>query len=436
MAASQNQPVQQQGLNLWRLLLLLAIFASACTDPRPAADAGQERVDAGIELDGSEAPGDACITADAGLVRDAGLLPDAGWPCSVQSVQRGPLMPQPGALFIAHLGLGGFALGEATLAQLPDGTRILIDVGNDSHASDVVQAVQLFFGDRRVDYVVLTHHHADHEDALPDIIAQLQVQEVLHRGLTDLTEAANDNVMAELCAARADVTMVPLCTNADVRCEPEAWARPATACSLPWQADGPHLQILAANAQTASSSYERTVGPLHAVDSNGENARSLVGLLRHGPFAYVFAGDLTGGGSDTDPVEAFYVQHLQDTLPAADVLHLSHHGRDTSSSQEWMDHVMPADGRPRVAVAGISTAHLGSPHDSVVQTVLPRLGGASLYVTKVALGGAAQGLVDAQGGTVRVLTEQDGLQYAVQAVDEDGRAVQTQLVRSSGACAL
>ncbi len=230
--------------------------------------------------------------------------------------------------------------------------------------------------------------------------------------------------------------MVPLCTNSDLRCEAAAWAQPATACTLPWQAEGPHLQILGANAQTANVSYERTVGPLHAVDNNGENARSLVGLLRHGPFAYVFAGDLTGGGSDTDPVEAFYVQRLQDTLPSADVLHLSHHGRDTSSSQTWMDHVMPADGRPRVAVARISTAHLGSPHDSVVQAVLPRLSGASLYVTKVALGGASEGVVDPRGGTVRVLTEQDGLQYAVQAVDEDGRVVQTQLVRSSGACAL
>lgn len=416
---------------------MLTALGSACTDASPAADAGFERADAGIEradagiaLDGSEAPEDASVPPDAGLV------PDAGWPCRAQSVQREPLMPQPGALFIAHLGLGGFALGEATLAQLSDGTRILVDVGNDSHASDVVQAVQFFFGDRRIDYVVLTHHHADHEDGLPDIVADLQVQEVLHRGLTDLTEAANENVMQELCAARADVTMVPLCTHADTRCDPAAWEQPATDCALPWRSAGPHLEILAANAQTADASYERTVGPLHAVDSNGENARSVLGVLRHGPFAYVFAGDLTGGGSDTDPVEAFYVRQLQGELPAADVLHLSHHGRDTSSSQDWMDHVLPNDGRPRVAVAGISTAHLGSPHDSVVQAVLPRLGGAGLYVTTVALGGASQELFDAQGGTVRILTEQDGLQYVVQAADEEGRVVHTEQVRTSGACAL
>jgi len=422
-----------------RLLLALVLGIAGCSRApatSSAGDAGRASVDAQAPDAGVEprdaGPSDA-IATDAALLDAA--APDAATTprCETTPIDAPALTPTPGTLFLLHLGLGGFALGEATLAVLPDGTRVIIDVGNDSHADDVVAAARATFGDDRVDLVVLTHHHADHEDALPDVLAALDVGRVVHRGLTDLTDAANPDVMAELCAAAAVVAVAPVCTNGHSGCEPAAWRAPATACELPWTA-GSNLILLGANARTSDADYAAEVGPLLTDDGNGENARSLVGVLAHGPFRYVFAGDLTGGGSDTDPVEGWYVRALGARLPAADVLHLSHHGRDTSSGPEWRAHLLPLDGRPRTAVAGVSLAHVGSPHRSVVRDVAPHLQGAGLFVTRVAPGGGADGVFDAGGGSVRIRTEPGGEAYLVQAVDPAGVVLRSERTTSAAAC--
>jgi hypothetical protein len=96
--------------------------------------------------------------------------------------------------------------------------------------------------------------------------------------------------------------------------------------------------------------------------------------------------------------------------------------------------LLPADGRPRTAVAGISSAHLGSPHDSVVQQVVDRLQGGRLFVTRVATGGSATAVVNADGGTVRVRTTGGGDAYVVQAVGADGNVRSTLQVTSAAAC--
>ena len=364
----------------------------------------------------------------------AAVLPDARVVvqrprCRTTTIASPPLVPQPGELFLAHIGLGGLSLGEATLAQLPDGRRLLIDIGNDAHADEVLGAIDALLGRRDIDLVVLTHHHADHEDALDKLLPDLTIGTLIHRGLSDLTPAANDANMAEICAARGQFQEIELCGNGDTRCVPDAWSRTATACpAIPYTSGA--LTLLAANGIAHGAAFR----PLEADDSNGENARSVVGLLRHGDFRYVFAGDLTGGGSDTDAVESFYVRTLGAELPPADVLHLSHHARDTSSSMAWLDHLLPADGRPRSAVTGISTAHVGSPHASVVGAVLDHLAGGGLFLSRVAPGGTSTGVVDAAGGTVRILTTNGGASYRVQAVSAAGAVIATRETTSGAAC--
>jgi beta-lactamase superfamily II metal-dependent hydrolase len=385
-------------------------------DPRADAEVGAP----------DAAPGDAAAA-------DTGPGPDGGTPrCVSRSVVAPPLVPQLGELFLAHLGLEGLSIGEATVVQLPDGTRGLIDVGNDSHARDVVAAVDALLGTRALDLVVLTHHHADHEDALPDLLDALTIDTLVHRGLTDLTAAANEATVGRVCAARARTTEVELCPNPDRACTPAAWSWPATACpNLPYVAGAGALTLLAANGMADGQALR----PLRSEDNNGENARSVVGVLAHGAFRYVFAGDLTGGGSDTDAAEAFMVAQLGARLPPSDVLHLSHHARDTSSSNVWLAHLLPADGRPRQAVAGISQLHVGSPHAVVVRAVSARLAGGQIFVSRVAATGAGSGVVDARGGSVRVQTFGGGAGYRVQAVDEAGVVVETIEATSAGACA-
>ena len=414
--------------------------AGAAGQDAAASDAGQDAdatsgADATSSADATSAADAASpdATASDATASDAGA-PDSGAPprCATRSINAPPLTPLMGELFLAHVGLEGLSIGEATLAQLPDGTRVLIDVGNDSHARDVIAAVDSLFGARTIELMVLTHHHADHEDALPDILDALSVGTMVHRGLTDLTAAANEATVGKVCAARARTTEVELCTNGQRSCDTAAWSVAATGCpGLPYSAGFGALEILAANGTADGMSLR----PLLTQDNNGENARSLVGVLKHGAFRYVFAGDLTGGGSSTDAVEAFMVNQLGARLPPTDVLHLSHHARDTSSSTPWIEHLLPADGRPRHAVAGISSLHVGSPHAIVVRNVEPRLNGGSIFVTRVAATGASTGVIDARGGTVRVQTYGGGAGYLIQAVDDAGTVLATHEVSSAAGCA-
>jgi hypothetical protein len=96
--------------------------------------------------------------------------------------------------------------------------------------------------------------------------------------------------------------------------------------------------------------------------------------------------------------------------------------------------VLPDDDRPRTALAGISTAHVGSPAGSVIESVVPRLHGGNVFVTRVAPGGSGDGVVSADGGSIRVRTEGGGARYLVQAVDDHGDVVRTLRVTSGTGC--
>jgi len=119
-----------------------------------------------------------------------------------------------------------------------------------------------------------------------------------------------------------------------------------------------------------------------------------------------------------------------------DIMHASHHGRDSSSSAAWLDVLLPRDGRDRHVVMGVSTAHVGSPHAAVVAALVDgRLSDGAIYTTRVALGGTSgNGVVDAQGGTIRVRTENGGAGYLLQAVTSSGTVVRTVRAHSVRSC--
>jgi hypothetical protein len=203
---------------------------------------------------------------------------------------------------------------------------------------------------------------------------------------------------------------------------------------------GAALDFIAANGWIRGESFERAAHPIAMTDSNGENARSVVAVLRHGAFRMLVAGDLTGGGSDTDAIEGFYAARITlggDEALGVDVLHAGHHGRDTSSSTAWVDRLLPRDGLARNAVMGISTAHLRSPHAAALAALLDgaRLGAGRAWTTRVAVGGAtAPGLVDAGGGAILLGTIDTGAAYVLQSVSTDGRVLESRVFGSVRGC--
>lgn len=369
-----------------------------------------------------------------------------GGATAIDTFDAGPeptatLRPVAGELTIIQLDLpSGFAaaIGESALVVGPDGTTVLIDVGNNSHDDDVRAAILALntqdlvpsrgFAARdplAVDWIVLTHFHGDHIGAMADLLTGPQAlkvrQGIVHRGFVDLGPGANEADTAALCNLLRSPALssldVPLCTAA-AQAPCSGWTQQYPAVDCPGLrapaialGGGATLTFLAADARTAAAA-----APTFPNDtSNQENARSLVGELRHGSFRYHFAGDLTGAGTAAEPDVESFVASRRDG--GSDVVHVNHHARNTSSNAAFVSALAPLDGQSRNAVAGINPAYLGSPQPEPVAAWLDqgRLGDGRLWVTRVAAGGTTHALLVEARASVIVQTIQAGAGYRVQA---------------------
>lgn len=384
------------------------------------------------------------------------------------------LWPTPGELTYIQHGLGGLSLGEAAIVVGPQGQLILIDVGNDSNDDDIMETLDLLIEHlnktpgyptrrpRHVNTIILTHFHADHTDGLEDLLSKVDVDTIIHRGFVDLTAAANDKTIEKFCRTiqqNRAATVVEFCASTQPGCVNGVWdkqrhkamhcdgllkgpldavvAGKPTTSSL---GEKTQIRFVAANASINGHAYESDVAAISDTESNGENARSVVGVIEHGAFRLMFNGDLTGGGKQTANVEAFILQHLPQVSDidqlGIDVLHLGHHGRSTSSSKPWLDALLPPDGCSRNAVMGISRAHLGSPQRDVLTRLFEqnRLAQGFGWSTE-GHGDQTPGHRTADGGSVIIQTHDGGKTYTVQTMSEAGQVRQSATYHAIKACA-
>ncbi len=423
----------------WSYLVVL-VLGSACPPPpvvTPEPDAGdvQQVLDAGAE------PSDG--GSDAGTTKA---------PFVAGSRPGGPM---PGELTYWQLDLPVGLVpktGEAGILVGPDGTVVLIDVGNSNHDDDVVDAVRELNtqwltpargyrqrGELEVDWVLLTHFHADHIGAFDSLAASLTITRgVVHRGFVDVGAGTNASDFMAMCnRLRGSLASknVSLCTaSPDSACTISTRA-PATSCAGLTRGDlsradddaqgdpsfialggGARLELLGANGFVLQGRTPVSAPAFGVTDTNEENARSLVGVVTHGAFRFLFAGDLSGSGQPTEPdVESFVVASSPSVfgMLGADVTHANHHARKTSSNATWVQAAAPNDGRVRHAIAGINAAYVNSPHQETLDA-WSSLGPSRFVVTRRApAAGVSPVLVDVAGRVV-VQTVQGGDGYWVQ----------------------
>lgn len=453
-----------------RSMVAVLGVALGCSDP-VGGGAGA----AWFEDAGDSAPGDHATDADdatADAAQDAGDAAGSDVPFVLDPAPAGRLWPLPGELTLIHVGVDSFVpkMGEATIVVGPDGTMVLIDVGNDQHAKQVVALVETLNttwltpargfaarAPRQVEWVVLTHYHADHGGGLADLLQgklALQLQHgLVHRGWVDVGDGTTAGTWEPICAAlQAQAGDWPLCAPQTLPvCDLGALGshHPATSCAgllrgriddaaddasqAPTWIDlggGARLTFLAADGWIGGGPLQ-PAPPMGYDDTNQENARSVVAWLSHGAFRAHFGGDLTGSGEPTEPdVETRLVQGVAAGIwgpRGTDLAVAHHHARKTSNNAALVGALAPADGRSRNVVAGISKLHLGSPHAPVVArwTEGGRLATGRFWVTRTTLGGAdpkdTAALVDADGDVV-VRTQQGGDGYWVQAPESGVQA--------------
>ncbi|HNZ52998.1 MAG TPA: MBL fold metallo-hydrolase, partial [bacterium] len=318
-------------------------------------------------------------------------------------------------ILIEQIYFAGMNMGEAILIIGPDGTSVLIDVANDSHSSQIAEAIMRRTGKKEIDWVIITHYHNDHIGGFDNLFGSSAKERInikkgiVLRGMldigSDMPGVEDFNEFCTLISGELSAYVVNLCSGTQMSCGGGSggpW--PAQNCDGLLKGnlsitDDDSLEFtsfidLGYGAKiffTHANGWVSTNGGSTSAEKNGitigwgntdeENARSLGGVLKWGNFRYSFAGDTQGRDIK---IEKFIADnsskiliHGTDPLVSStggDAMHLSHHGLASSTSAEWIDWLFPNDGKSRNAIVGTTGIYVTSPAQSVLDALGPRLG--------------------------------------------------------------
>lgn len=230
------------------------------------------------------------------------------------------LAPGTPAVLVLDVGQGDAVL----LAQ--DGAYCLIDAGPYDARQELLAALR-GLGVTKLDYLVLTHPHADHMGGMTTVLQNFAVQTLL---LPELTASdAADNVLA------------PLLRQAETQGTTAITAEQGQEYPL---GAGTLTVLLTGVALTADSHEDAT------------NNASLCLRYASGDFSFLDTGDAEA--AEEAALVAQYGGALNATL-----LKAGHHGSSTSNTQALLSAVMPQ----AVAVSCGLDNDYGHPHQSVLR---------------------------------------------------------------------
>ena len=232
--------------------------------------------------------------------------------------------------------------GGSVLIKGPDGTTVLMEAGNTGKGTAYVvpylkaSGIQPANG---LDYTIAGHQHCDHIGGLDEVIAagyNVRVKNY-YNGST-----YSSSCVSEWSASAATTTAGGL-------------AVPAVGTQIPL-GNGARLTVVAVNGRIIGGG---------TVAVSDENDRSIAVLVQYGGFDYLWASDLGGGtidqactgrftSSQTD-VETSVIRAISPggafpliSAGGIDLLHVNHHGSESSTNMNYMNLAQPA-----VAIIGV-----------------------------------------------------------------------------------
>ncbi|HEV8588126.1 MAG TPA: fibronectin type III domain-containing protein [Pyrinomonadaceae bacterium] len=226
--------------------------------------------------------------------------------------------------------------GGAVLVKGPNGTTVLMEAGNTGKGTAYVVPYLQSIGimpANGLDYTIAGHQHCDHIGGLDEVV---QAGYNVH-----LKNYYNGSSYASSCVDQWNSAAATTTAGAPVV------APVGTQILL---GNGAKLTIVARNGSIIGGG---------TVSVSDENDRSIAVLIQYGGFDYIWASDMGGGNIDeactgrftssqTD-VESSVIQAISPggafpliSAGGIDVLHVNHHGSESSTNINWMNLSKPA----------------------------------------------------------------------------------------------
>jgi competence protein ComEC len=250
--------------------------------------------------------------------------------------------------------------GQSTLFVTPAGQSLLVDAGwpgNAGRDADRIVAVAKKAGISKIDYLLLTHYHSDHVGGVPQLVARIPVGTFIDHGPNrELDHGITEHGYAEYQKVLASGR------------EKHIVAHPGD--MLPIQ--GMTARVISADGKLIANALPGggkanpfcKASEVRPADQT-ENARSLGIEITFGRLKILDLGDLTWDKEIELMCPANKLGHV-------DILVVSHHGWDQSSSPALVDAM-----HPRVAIMGNGAKKGGS--IPTLQTILKSPGLKTLW---------------------------------------------------------
>ena len=224
--------------------------------------------------------------------------------------------------------------GQSTLVVSPSGQSLLIDTGYADFSgrdADRIATAAKAAHVKRIDYVLITHHHQDHEGGVPNLLERFQVGTFFDHGPTVETEAAQLKITKAYEAAMAN--------------QHHELIKPGDTIPV----KGLDVTVMVAAGQHIDRHGDPNpfcAGIAPHDNETGENPMSAGVLIQYGKFRFADLGDLTWN-------KELALLCPENRMGKIDLYLTTHHGAESSKAIYAM--------APRVAIMNNGPRKGGSP---------------------------------------------------------------------------